>query len=164
VSRFAVVWFIAGSCSSIAFSDDWPRWCGPNLDGISRESNWTAEWPQTVLNRLWTCAVGIGFSFIVVQSDGLPYNWSIHNEHFGDSTPVLDFVHALSYVYRASIIRHNKCDLAWSTDTRCIGESWHDAISFIDQIAPFAFKYFLAFAQTAVQTKFFIRPIFKSAL
>jgi outer membrane protein assembly factor BamB len=68
-SRLVVVWFVVGFCSSIAFSDDWPRWRGPNLDGISRESNWTAEWPQTGPKLLWTCEVGTGFSSIVVQGE-----------------------------------------------------------------------------------------------
>jgi hypothetical protein len=31
--------------------------------------------------------------------DGLPVNWAIHREHFSTFTAVLDFVHALSYVF-----------------------------------------------------------------
>ena len=34
--------------------------------------------------------------------DGLPMNWTIHRRHFASFTPVLDFVHALSYVFAAA--------------------------------------------------------------
>lgn len=60
--------------------------------------------------------------------DGLTCNWSIHEEHFSDYTPILDFVHAVSYVYRASIICHGKCDLAWSTYTRWMRLAWQGQI------------------------------------
>jgi hypothetical protein len=60
--------------------------------------------------------------------DGLSCNWSIHEEHFSDYTPILDFVHAVSYVYRASIICHGKCDLAWSTYMRWMRLAWQGKI------------------------------------
>jgi len=31
--------------------------------------------------------------------DGLPWNWSIWKQHFQDFTPILDFIHALSYLF-----------------------------------------------------------------
>jgi hypothetical protein len=34
--------------------------------------------------------------------DGLPVNWTIQRRHFGSFTPILDFVHALSYVFAAA--------------------------------------------------------------
>ena len=34
--------------------------------------------------------------------DGLPANWTIQRRHFGSFTPILDFVHALSYVFSAA--------------------------------------------------------------
>jgi hypothetical protein len=34
--------------------------------------------------------------------DGLPVNWTIQRRHFGSFTPILDFVHALSYVFSAA--------------------------------------------------------------
>jgi hypothetical protein len=34
--------------------------------------------------------------------DGLPANWIIQRRHFGGFTPILDFVHALSYVFSAA--------------------------------------------------------------
>lgn len=38
----------------------------------------------------------------VFIGDGLPWNWSIWKEHFGDFTPILDFIHALHYLYAAA--------------------------------------------------------------
>lgn len=38
----------------------------------------------------------------VFLGDGLPVNWTIHREHFSTFLPVLDFVHALSYVFAAA--------------------------------------------------------------
>jgi hypothetical protein len=38
----------------------------------------------------------------VFLGDGLPVNWTIHRRHFSTFTPILDFVHALSYVFAAA--------------------------------------------------------------
>jgi hypothetical protein len=38
----------------------------------------------------------------VFLGDGLPVNWTIQQRHFSRFTPVLDFVHALSYVFAAA--------------------------------------------------------------
>jgi hypothetical protein len=34
--------------------------------------------------------------------DGLPWNWSIWKKHFAEFTPILDFIHALSYLFVAA--------------------------------------------------------------
>jgi outer membrane protein assembly factor BamB len=47
---------------------DWYRWRGPNLDGISTETGWSATWPKEGPKTLWKAKVGIGFnSFTVSQ-------------------------------------------------------------------------------------------------
>jgi hypothetical protein len=38
----------------------------------------------------------------VFLGDGLPVNWSIQRRHFSTFTPIVDFVHALSYVFAAA--------------------------------------------------------------
>jgi hypothetical protein len=52
--------------------------------------------------------------------DGLPWNWTIWKEHFRDFTPVLDFIHPLSYLFLAAKTVHPSSDddgwtqyLAW---------------------------------------------------
>jgi len=49
-----------------AFADDWPQWRGPNLNGISKETNWSTSWPTEGPKQLWKAAVGIGFSSVAV--------------------------------------------------------------------------------------------------
>lgn len=43
-----------------------------------------------------------GASRKVFLGDGLPVNWTIQRRHFASFTPILDFVHALSYVFAAA--------------------------------------------------------------
>lgn len=44
--------------------------------------------------------------------DGLPCNWTLHEKHFSRFTPILDFVHALCYVYHGAIGGH-LTDSSW---------------------------------------------------
>lgn len=47
--------------------------------------------------------------------DGLPWNWSIWKTRFSDFTPILDFIHALSYVFSAAKAVHpDSAENAWS--------------------------------------------------
>jgi hypothetical protein len=46
--------------------------------------------------------------------DGLPWNWSIQQTHFPDFTPILDFTHALSYIYAAAVVSHKDAATGWS--------------------------------------------------
>jgi hypothetical protein len=45
--------------------------------------------------------------------DGLPWNWSIWKKHFPDFTPILDFIHALSYLFVAAKAVHVAAQDAW---------------------------------------------------
>lgn len=42
--------------------------------------------------------------------DGLPVNWTIHRRHFASFTPILDFVHALSYVFSAAFAGRSQAE------------------------------------------------------
>lgn len=46
--------------------------------------------------------------------DGLPSNWKIQRTHFKDYTAVLDFVHAVSHLFAASVACFGKTEAAWS--------------------------------------------------
>ena len=56
---------------SFCISSDWPRWRGPNGDGISTETDWDpmalAQGPKTV----WKNEVGIGYSNVVINNNHL---------------------------------------------------------------------------------------------
>jgi hypothetical protein len=49
-------------------------------------------------------------------ADGAASNWSVHKQHFSHYTPVLDFTHAICYVYAAAMAG------------RSVGEGWRDYI------------------------------------
>lgn len=57
-------------CPLIA--DDWYRWRGPGMNGISGESGWSADWGDAGPKVAWTVSVGTGFSSIVT-SDQLAF-------------------------------------------------------------------------------------------
>lgn len=45
--------------------------------------------------------------------DGLPWNWSIWKKHFRNFTPILDFIHPLSYLFLAAKAVHEQSQNAW---------------------------------------------------
>lgn len=52
--------------------------------------------------------------------DGLNWNWSIWQEHFAEFTPILDFVHAIQYLYKAAMAVHSgEVQSGW-----CLYEEW----------------------------------------
>jgi len=50
-----------------AHADDWPRWRGPDANGISKETGWSAQWPAGGPKQLWKAKVGIGFASFSVS-------------------------------------------------------------------------------------------------
>ncbi len=52
-------------------ADDWPARRGPTSDGISKESEWLAQWPSSGPTIRWRTNVGTGFSSIATQGDRL---------------------------------------------------------------------------------------------
>lgn len=60
--------------------------------------------------------------------DGLSCNWAIHAKHFSDYVPILDFVHAVSYLYRAALVRFGRSNEAWTTYTRWMTLSWQGRV------------------------------------
>jgi outer membrane protein assembly factor BamB len=66
---------------------DWYRWRGPDLNGISKETGWQAQWPATGPKELWKASVGTGFASFSV-SGGRVY--TMGNANNTDSTFCLD--------------------------------------------------------------------------
>lgn len=50
----------------------------------------------------------------VFIGDGLPWNWSIQREHFADFTPILDFIHAVHYLYSAAAAWESDDERRWA--------------------------------------------------
>ena len=61
----------ATSAELSCFAEDWPRWRGPNRDGIVVDESWTDRWPASGPPVVWRTNVGTGFSSIVVVGDCL---------------------------------------------------------------------------------------------
>jgi outer membrane protein assembly factor BamB len=55
-------------CCQRSSAEDWYRWRGPSLNGISSESDWRSDWPDGKANVAWRTSVGIGFSSVVVSN------------------------------------------------------------------------------------------------
>lgn len=46
--------------------------------------------------------------------DGLPWNWTIWKQHFRAFTPILDFIHPLSYLFLTAKTVHTSSEDVWS--------------------------------------------------
>ena len=71
-----VVLFAAMSCpamqptAAVESADRaWPNWMGAHHDGISRERDWSSDWPESGLPIMWQKQIGIGFSSLAI-ADG----------------------------------------------------------------------------------------------
>src|SRR5580698_10435987 len=54
--------------SEASRATDWPNWRGPDHNGISQETGWSAHWPADGPKQLWKASVGTGFSSISVAT------------------------------------------------------------------------------------------------
>ena len=49
----------------------WPNWMGKRHDGISLETGWSTDWPETGLKVIWEREIGIGFSSVSIAEGRL---------------------------------------------------------------------------------------------
>ena len=61
--------------------------------------------------------------------DGLPWNWSIQQAHFRHFTPILDFTHALSYIYAAAMVTHDDAAAGWSRYLSLARACWQGRVN-----------------------------------
>jgi hypothetical protein len=61
--------------------------------------------------------------------DGLAWNWSIWKQHFADFTPILDFVHVLSYLFLAAKAVEQKPEDVWSQYLVWMRGSWQGDVA-----------------------------------
>jgi len=54
--------------SNMAKAADWPNWRGPNYNGISSETGWSATWPEEGPKVLWKASIGTGFASMAVSN------------------------------------------------------------------------------------------------
>jgi hypothetical protein len=61
--------------------------------------------------------------------DGLPWNWSIWKKHFSDFTPILDFIHVLSYLFVAAKAVHAVASDAWDQYLTWMRGCWRGEVT-----------------------------------
>jgi len=72
---FRTVWvavpILSAVASASASANDWPRWRGPDFNGISNENGWPISWPDDGPKQLWKASVGTGFSSVAISNGRL---------------------------------------------------------------------------------------------
>ena len=67
--------------------------------------------------------------------DGLPWNWSIWKKYFLDFTPILDFIHVLSYLFLAAKAVHDAPEDAWSQYLVWMRGAWQgDVVQVLEEL------------------------------
>jgi hypothetical protein len=61
--------------------------------------------------------------------DGLGWNWSIWKKHFPDFTPILDFIHVLSYLFMAAKAVHPPAQDAWDQYLAWMRGCWRGEVA-----------------------------------
>lgn len=59
---------LLGLAAYSAHALDWYQWRGPDHNGISKETGWSAKWPAQGPKQLWKAKVGIGFASFAVSA------------------------------------------------------------------------------------------------
>jgi hypothetical protein len=66
-------------------------------------------------------------------ADGMKCNWSIQKEHFGDFVPIVDFIHAVSYLYKAAVAIGEDDDFGWGLCSDWIRGLWQGRVGHVIQ-------------------------------
>ena len=92
MKKFATVSAVASLCliSFRARSADWPNWRGPDHNGTSKETGWSARWPAEGPKTLWKAKVGTGFASFAV-SNGRVYTSGNAKENAKETDTVFCF-------------------------------------------------------------------------
>jgi outer membrane protein assembly factor BamB len=67
---------------STAWAADWPNYRGPNYDGISSETGFSASWPESGPKVLWKYSLGTGFASMAVSNGKVYATGNIDDNDF----------------------------------------------------------------------------------
>jgi len=62
-------------------------------------------------------------------ADGMKCNWTIQRKHFADFVPIVDFIHVLSYLYKAALAIGEDEDFGWGLCTDWMRTCWQGGVS-----------------------------------
>lgn len=62
-------------------------------------------------------------------ADGMKCNWSIRQRHFADFTPIVDFIHAVTYLFKAALAIGEDEDFGWGLCAEWIRAVWQGRVS-----------------------------------
>src|SRR5262249_9377669 len=74
-SRCALLFLTIVMLAGFGFASEWPKWLGPEGTGVSTETGLADSWPEDGPKKVWSKAVGIGYSSPVAL-DGKIYLFS----------------------------------------------------------------------------------------
>lgn len=60
--------------------------------------------------------------------DGQAYNWTIQQRHFGDFTPIVDFIHVVEYLYEAAKAIEDDAPLRWQQYVNWANACWQGSV------------------------------------
>lgn len=63
------------------------------------------------------------------RGDGLPWSWSIRKRHFRSFTPILGFIHVLSYLFLAAKAVHEASAEAWDQYLAWMRDAWQGELA-----------------------------------
>ena len=93
------------------------------LSSMAESKDFGKQMAREAKRRRFTEAAAKAF-----LGDGLPWNWSIWKRHFGDFTPILDFIHVLSYLFLAAKAVHERAEDAWSQYLAWMRGAWQGEV------------------------------------
>lgn len=101
-----------------------PQWQPPEVESkylVATRRPWE-DFGPLVAARAWA----LGFyqaSRRAFLGDGAETNWTLWRQYFSSFVPILDFIHALTYVFHAALAGRSSHD-GWQIYTRWIGWVW----------------------------------------
>lgn len=93
------------------------------LSSMAESKDFGKQMAREAKRRRFTEAAAKAF-----LGDGLAWNWSIWKRHFGDFTPILDFIHVLSYLFLAAKAVHAAAEDAWSQYLAWMRGAWQGEV------------------------------------
>lgn len=111
---------------------DSPRWSGgPPLVKTVVATRRGYDYLGLALAALAYCRGFNKASAKAFLGDGLKVNWSLWSRHFSHYTPIVDLMHALSYVYAAAVACGATIEDGWSLYLRWLAWVWAGNVSLV---------------------------------